>query len=88
MGPFNITVNAILPGLIRTAFYEPVLKSKTDEEKEAFFQEKGKTIPLQRAGTPEDIAGVALFLASDLSAYVTAVVIPVTGGLPFQPNIK
>ncbi|HHT47454.1 MAG TPA: SDR family oxidoreductase [Firmicutes bacterium] len=86
LGPFNITVNAIMPGLIRTSFYEPVLKTKTDEEKEEFFKERSKNIPLQRAGTAEDVACVALFLASELSAYVTAAILPVTGGLPFQPN--
>ena len=87
LGPFNITVNAILPGLIRTTFYEPVLASKTDEERDAFFNDKGKNIPLQRVGTAEDIANVALFLASELSAYVTAAVLPVTGGLPLQPRL-
>ena len=38
-------------------------------------------IPLRRGGTPDDVANVAVFLASDLSAYVTGEVIPVTGGM-------
>jgi len=88
LGPYNITVNAILPGPVRTSFYDPVLKEKTEEEKEAYFRQIGKIIPLQRVGTPEDIAGVALFLASELSAFVTGAVIPVTGGLPLQPRLQ
>ena len=40
-----------------------------------------KTIPMRRGGTPEDVAGVALFLASELSAYVSGQVIPVCGGM-------
>lgn len=87
LGPYNITVNTILPGPVRTSFYDPVLESKTEEEKEAYFAQIGKIVPLQRVGTPEDIAGVTLFLASDLSAYVTGAVIPVTGGLPLQPRL-
>jgi len=85
LGPFNIRVNAILPGPIRTPFYEPLFESKTEEEKEAFFAELAKIVPLRRMGEPEDIAGAVLFLASELSAYVTAAVLPVTGGLPLQP---
>jgi 3-oxoacyl-[acyl-carrier protein] reductase len=85
LGPFNIHVNAILPGPIRTPFYDRMLKSKTDEEKDAFFEAVGKTTPLQRIGVPEDVAGVALFLASDLSSYVTGASIPVGGGLPLKP---
>ena len=85
LGPFNICVNAILPGPVRTPFYDQMLKSMTDEEKDAFFVAVGKMTPLQRVGTPEDIAGVALFLASDLSSYVTGASIPVGGGLPLKP---
>ncbi len=85
LGPFNIHVNAILPGPIRTPFYDRMLRLKTDEEKDAFFEAVGKTTPLQRVGDPEDVAGVALFLASELSAYVTGASIPVGGGLPLKP---
>jgi NAD(P)-dependent dehydrogenase (short-subunit alcohol dehydrogenase family) len=78
---FNVTVNAVLPGPIRTPFWEPVTKGV--EDKEAFFAEVAKhEVPMQRMGTPEDVAGTALFLASDLSAYVTGDSIFVGGGLP------
>jgi NAD(P)-dependent dehydrogenase (short-subunit alcohol dehydrogenase family) len=66
---FNINVNAILPWPIRTDFYTGILEKVPD--KEAFFTDLGRKVPLQRMGTPEDIAGVALFLASELSSYVT-----------------
>jgi NAD(P)-dependent dehydrogenase (short-subunit alcohol dehydrogenase family) len=52
-----------------------------------FFAEIGKKeVPLGRVGTPEDIAGVALFLASEISAYATAEAIFVSGGLPQLPH--
>lgn len=79
LAPFNIYVNAIIPGPIRTAFFGSRLND------DAFFTELGKTVPLGRVGTPEDIAGVALFLASELSSFVTGEFINVTGGLPLGP---
>ncbi|MFC2070776.1 SDR family NAD(P)-dependent oxidoreductase, partial [Chloroflexota bacterium] len=87
LAQMNITVNAILPGPIQSEFYSEMLKSVPD--KEAFFANLGKRVPMQRIGTPEDIAGVALFLASDLSSYVTAESICAGGGLPLPPpNIR
>jgi 3-oxoacyl-[acyl-carrier protein] reductase len=78
---YNITVNAILPGPIRTPFWDPVAKAQGDRE--AYFAEVArKEVPMQRMGTPEDVAGAALFLASDLSAYMTGDSIFVGGGLP------
>ena len=82
LAAYNIRVNVIIPGLIRTEFYDNQLPP--DIDKDAFFENAGKGILLGRYGTPEDIAGVALFLASDLSAYVTAQQIVVGGGLPYS----
>jgi NAD(P)-dependent dehydrogenase (short-subunit alcohol dehydrogenase family) len=79
--PDNIYVNAILPGPIRTSFYDETVGAMTSEETDAFFGMLGKEVPLQRIGTPEDIAGAALFLTSDLSSFVTGVALPVAGGL-------
>ncbi len=73
MGPRGIRANAIAPGFI--------LSEMTDALPEAVREEYLKMIPLHRGGTGEDIAGAALFLASDLSAYVTGQVIAVNGGL-------
>jgi NAD(P)-dependent dehydrogenase (short-subunit alcohol dehydrogenase family) len=81
LAPFNIYVNAILPGPVRTPFWEPVTRDIKD--KDAYFEAIGKVeVPMQRVGTPEDIAGAALFLASELSSFVTGEAMHVAGGLP------
>jgi NAD(P)-dependent dehydrogenase (short-subunit alcohol dehydrogenase family) len=51
------------------------------DDPEGFVAGLAKTIPLHRLGTAEDVASIALFLASDLSAYVSGAVIPADGGL-------
>ena len=81
---FNITVNAVLPGPVRSEFFREMVQD--DRQKEEFFTMLGKRVPMQRMGTPEDIAGVALFLASDLSSYVTGESICAGGGLPLTPD--
>lgn len=68
----QVRVNAIQPGLIAT--------DMTRAMPEHIWQAKLAEIPLARAGTPEEIADVALFLASDLSSYMTGTVLEVTGG--------
>ncbi|MBN1190660.1 MAG: SDR family oxidoreductase [Dehalococcoidales bacterium] len=86
VAPFNINVNVIVPGLIHTSFYNSLAGLNTEQQKEDFFNTLGQMVPLQRIGTPEDIAGAALFLASDLSSYVTGTSLLVSGGLPLQPQ--
>lgn len=84
LAPHNINVNVILPGPVRTAFWDPATRGVAD--KDAYFAKIAKIqVPLQRIGTPEDIAGAALFLASELSSYITGVAIPVAGGIPLSP---
>lgn len=73
LGSRGIRANAIAPGFIITEMTE-ALPEKVREEWE-------KQIPLRRGGTTEDVANVSLFLASDLSSYVTGQVIPVCGGM-------
>ena len=73
MGAKGIRANAIAPGFIETA-----MTAALSEDVRA---EWCKTIPLRRGGTPEDVANVALFLASDLSAYVSGQVIQIDGGM-------
>jgi NAD(P)-dependent dehydrogenase (short-subunit alcohol dehydrogenase family) len=87
LAPFNINVNAIVPGPVRTSFYDHNIGILSDKEKDSFFAALGRKVPLQRAGTPEDLAGAALFLASDLGAYVTGHALYVTGGLPLLPPV-
>jgi NAD(P)-dependent dehydrogenase (short-subunit alcohol dehydrogenase family) len=82
LAPYNINVNAILPGPVKTPFYDPLMANLTEEEKEARFEQMGKSVPLQRVGLPEDIAGVALFFASELSSYITGETLIVGGGKP------
>ncbi|MCC5859442.1 MAG: SDR family oxidoreductase [Ectothiorhodospiraceae bacterium] len=73
-GPSNIRVNAIAPGLIRTDFAKALW-----EDPERLERVENRT-PLRRIGEPEDIAGVALFLASRAGAYVTGQTIVADGG--------
>lgn len=73
MGSRGIRANSIAPGFIETA-----MTAQLPEEVRAEWVKK---IPLRRGGTVEDIANTALYLASDLSAYVTGQVIEVDGGM-------
>ena len=75
----NICVNSLLPGITRTDFHDAVMPKGIDKDK--YFEGLNKTIPLGRVADPEDIADVALFLASDLSRYVTGDRILASGGL-------
>jgi NAD(P)-dependent dehydrogenase (short-subunit alcohol dehydrogenase family) len=86
LAPFNINVNVIVPGLIQTEFYNRLAGLTTDQQKEGFFNILGKMVPLQRIGTAEDVAGAALYLASDLANYVTGASLLVSGGLPLMPQ--
>lgn len=80
----NITVNAILPGPVKSEFFRGMVDGS--EQKEAFFKMLDNRVPMRRMGTPEELAGVALFLASDLSSYVTGESICAGGGLPLTPD--
>ena len=73
MGSRGIRANCIAPGFIAT--------DMTGALPEDVRKEWEKQIPLRRAGTPEDVASTALFLASDLSAYITGQVINCCGGM-------
>ena len=73
MGPRGIRANCIAPGFIVT--------DMTNKLPEALREEVCAAIPLKRGGLPEDVAKVALFLASDLSSYVTGQVINCCGGM-------
>jgi NAD(P)-dependent dehydrogenase (short-subunit alcohol dehydrogenase family) len=83
LAPFNIYANCIVPGPIETPFWDPLSKGMSPENKKAFFAALAKKeVPLGRMGTPEDIAGPALFFASELSSYVTGQIMCVAGGQP------
>ena len=73
LGSRNIRSNVIAPGFIETE-----MTGALDEKTVQGWRD---AIPLKRGGTPEDIANTALFLASDMSAYITGQVISVCGGM-------
>jgi len=68
----GVRVNAIQPGLIRSAM--------TEAMPQRIWDSKVAEVPMGRAGEPDEVANVALFLASDLSSYMTGTVLEVTGG--------
>lgn len=73
LGSRNIRSNAIAPGFIETEMTGALDENTVNEWRQA--------IPLKRGGSPEDVANLCLFLASDLSAYITGQVINVDGGM-------
>jgi 3-oxoacyl-[acyl-carrier protein] reductase len=73
LGSRNVRVNAVAPGYIQTKM--------TDELKDAQKEALNSQIPMGRIGLPEEVAKAVLFLASDLSSYITGHVLHVTGGL-------
>ena len=73
MAHHGVRVNAIQPGLIRSAMTEAMPQKAWDQ--------KMSEIPMHRAGEVEEVASVALFLASDMSSYMTGTVLEVTGGI-------
>jgi glucose 1-dehydrogenase len=75
LGPYNITANNIAPGAIATPINTKMMANKA--ELDALLA----NIPLGRMGTPEDVAGLALFLASDDGAYCTGSTFIIDGGL-------
>jgi NAD(P)-dependent dehydrogenase (short-subunit alcohol dehydrogenase family) len=77
-GP-KVRANVIAPGSIDTPRFRKVAEEMDDTE--GFLSGLARVIPLKRLGTADDVAGIALFLASDQSAYVSGAVIPADGGL-------
>ena len=78
LGRHGIRVNAVAPGTVRTPANTDESSADTDEERAA--------VPLQRRGVPDDIANAALFLLSDLAAWITGQVLAVDGGSSARPS--
>ena len=72
LGPLGITVNVIAPGLVKT--------DATAQQPAEMFEQIAASTPLRRVGMPNDVAGVTVFLASELSDYVTGQYFLVNGG--------
>ncbi len=77
LGPKGIRVNCVAPGAIAT--------ERTFEEAPDYAQTWGKVTPLRRVGTPQDIVGPVMFLASEAAAFVTGQTVWVDGGLFTRP---
>ena len=75
LGQHNIQINTLAPGLIKTDF------SKALWEDENTYNKIVKSIPQGKMGTPEDISGMALYLASDASDFITGSIFTVDGGI-------
>lgn len=73
--PHNILVNTIAPGFIDTGFHTQRMR-RTEED----LEQRAQLVPLKRAGTPLEVAGLIVFLASPLGNYITGESIPVSGG--------
>jgi 3-oxoacyl-[acyl-carrier protein] reductase len=73
LAPYGVRVNAIVPGLIRTYDISDELAA-----------ERGEVVPLGRLGTPEDMAGPTVFLATEDARYITGACLVVDGGVLVQ----
>lgn len=73
VGPYGIRVNAIAPGIIHNAFLERIYDK-------AFFAGKAAETPLRRLGQPEDVAGLASYLAGPDSSFITGETFCISGG--------
>ena len=90
LAPDLIRVNSISPGPVWSKSWEDVAReqsngSSLEQTRKKIMEQTGKTIPLNRMGMPEDLTGLALFLASDQSAWITATNFTVDGGLTRNP---
>jgi NAD(P)-dependent dehydrogenase (short-subunit alcohol dehydrogenase family) len=82
LAPHHINVNAILPGPVKTPFWDPVLSNIPENLRGEALDRIGQNIPLGRIGQPEDIANCVLFLCSELSSFITGQTINIAGGIP------
>ncbi|MBO0819273.1 MAG: glucose 1-dehydrogenase [Nocardiopsaceae bacterium] len=84
LAPRGVRVNAICPGTVYTPLMEPMLRARGGGDLEAGLALTVAKYPIGRLGTPEEIAAVALFLASDDSSFLTGSVITADGGMTSQ----
>ncbi|HEY0471650.1 MAG TPA: SDR family NAD(P)-dependent oxidoreductase [Kribbella sp.] len=80
----RIRVNAICPGTVFTPLMEPMLRARGDGDLEAGLAKTVVKYPIGRLGTPEEIARVALFLASDEASFMTGSIVAADGGMTAQ----
>jgi len=83
LAPFNILVNNVCPGYVQTERVQELAEVRARQQNRSVdevLRDTGKEIPLGRMGTPEEIANVFVFLASERASYVTGVSLHVDGG--------
>jgi NAD(P)-dependent dehydrogenase (short-subunit alcohol dehydrogenase family) len=80
-GPAGVRVNAICPGTIQTEVWEPIVRERPN-----LMQEISRFYPVGHVGEPEDVAAMALYLASDEAKFVTGATFVVDGGLTSSVN--
>src|ERR1700730_3316799 len=80
LAPFGITVNAVCPGPIRTSRAISTSRREYGDDLEVGFRERAKAIPVGRFGSPDEVAAMIAFLASDQAAFVTGQAIGIEGG--------
>jgi NAD(P)-dependent dehydrogenase (short-subunit alcohol dehydrogenase family) len=80
LAPHGITVNAVLPGPIRTSRAISTNRREFGDDVEVGFRERAKAIPVGRFGSPDEVASMVAYLASDASAFVTGQAIGIDGG--------
>lgn len=78
--PYGVTVNAILPGYIRTNMVQKTANHCSPEDPEEFYRVVSSGIPMGRVGTQQEVGYLAAFLASDASAYITGGEFLIDGG--------
>ena len=84
LAPRGVRVNVICPGTVYTPLMEPMLRARGGGDMEAGLALTVAKYPIGRLGTPEDIAAVALFLASEDSSFLTGSVLTADGGMTSQ----
>lgn len=81
LGPNGIRVNAIAPGSVKTPLFNTAMKKMTAKQREVFTDRVKTIYPLGRIGEPDDLGGLAVFLASEQAKWVTGSIVSVDGGL-------
>lgn len=84
-GPIGVRVNAVAPGLVPTALFA---SSGTAAGAGGDMEERGRTVPLRRTGTPQEVAQVAAFLLSDDAGYINGEVVSVDGGAASVNSVR